>query len=110
MEHPLINNIDIIIVPKLIRNNYIEWIRNKYFSTNINDTFTKLNINFDFINKLTDESLYQLVCVIVFINTINTILNDINKLIEDTITITKEIDPIFEINDPTDYTNIYNDL
>jgi DNA-directed RNA polymerase subunit L len=110
MDHPLINNVDVIIVPKLIRNNYIEWIRNKYFSTNISDTFTKLQINFDYINNLNDDSLYQLVSVLVFINTINTILIDINKLIEETITITKEIDPIFEINDSNEYTTIYNDL
>ena len=110
MDHPLINNVDIILVPKLVKNNYIEWIRTKYFSEKLTDTFTNLNINIDFINNISDNSLYQLVCVLVFINTINKILNDINNLIQESMSLTQENDPIFNIEDPLEYTNIYNDL
>jgi DNA-directed RNA polymerase subunit L len=110
MDHPLINNVDIVLVPKLVKNNYIEWIRTKYFSTNLNDTFTRLNINIEDINNLNDDSLYQLVCVLVFINTINQVLKDINNLILEAITLTNENDPIYRIDDPNEYTNIYDDI
>jgi DNA-directed RNA polymerase subunit L len=110
MDHPLINNVDVVLIPKLVRNNYLEWIRNKYFSTNINNTLSTLNINIELINNISDSSFYQLVCVLVFLNTINTILTDINKLIQETISITNENDPIFKIDDSNEYSTIYNDL
>jgi len=110
MDHPLINNVDIVLAPKLVKNNYLEWIRTKYFSTNLSHTFSNLNINIDLINNISDESLYQLVCILIFINTINVILNDINKLIQESITLTQENDPIFIINEPNEYTHLYNDL
>jgi len=110
MDHPLINNVDIVLVPHLNRAKYSEWLSKNYFETGNNKTFNDLGINMNIINEMSDDIFYKFISTIVLLNTINNILSDINKLISESMELTKEIDPIFIINDNENYINKYGDL
>jgi DNA-directed RNA polymerase subunit L len=110
MEHPLINNVDVIITPHLIRDKYMEWIQKTYYGENISQTLQEIGINVDLLSRLSDESFYQLVATLIFIRSINMILNDIQKLIQETLELSGENDPIFSIMDSSDYHMKYSDL
>lgn len=110
MEHPLIHNVDIILVPHLIRPKYIEWIQQNYYTNKTNSTLQSFAFTMDNINNLSDSSLYQFVCISIFLNTINKILSDLQNIIQQSIDNTNEIDPIFTILDPPDYSSKYNDF
>jgi DNA-directed RNA polymerase subunit L len=110
MEHPLINNVDVIITPHLIRDKYMEWIQKTYYGENISQTLQEVGINVDLLSRLSDESFYQLVATLIFIRSINMILNDIQKLIQEALELSSENDPIFSIMDSSDYHMKYSDL
>lgn len=110
MEHPLINNVDIIITPHLLRDKYMEWIQNTYYSSNISQTLQEAGITIDLLSRVPDETFYQLVATLIFIRSINMVLNDIQKLIQETLELTGENDPIFIIMDSVDYHMKYSDL
>ena len=110
MDHPLINNVDIVLVPHLNRAKYSEWLSKNYFESGNNKTFNDLGINMNIINDMTDDIFYKFISTLVLLNTINNILSDINKLISESMELTKEIDPIFIINDNESYINKYGDL
>jgi hypothetical protein len=110
MEHPLIHNVDIILTPHLVRSQYIDWIQRNYFTDKINSTLQTLNITMETINNVNDDTFYQFVCVSIFLNIVNTILNDLQNLINQSNDLTNEIDPIFTINDSIDYYSKYQDF
>jgi DNA-directed RNA polymerase subunit L len=110
MNHPLINNVDIILTPHLVRDKYIDWINKNYYIDKPNSTLNSLNITIETITNLSDYSFYQFICISIFLNTINKILFDLQSLIDNSNDLTSEISPIFTINDPTDYYSKYQDF
>ena len=62
-----INNVDVIITPHLIRDKYMEWIQKTYYGENISQTLQEIGINIDLLGRLSDESFYQLVATLIFI-------------------------------------------
>jgi DNA-directed RNA polymerase subunit L len=110
MEHPLINNVDVIITPHLVRDKYMEWIQKTYYTENVSQTLQQIGITVDLLSRIPDETFYQLIATLIFIRSINMILNDIQKLIQETLELTGENDPIFSIMDTVDYHMKYSDL
>jgi DNA-directed RNA polymerase subunit L len=106
MNHPLIHNVDIIIVPKLTRNIHIQYISSHYVNQK---TFMDLQWSKTFIEQLPDEELYKLASVCYFVSAINRLIEHTNELIGEVGSIDM-VEPIMANLDGDSYFNKYADL
>jgi DNA-directed RNA polymerase alpha subunit/DNA-directed RNA polymerase subunit L len=106
MNHPLIHNVDIVIVPKLTRNIHIQYISSHYVN---NKTFMDLQWSKTFIEQLGDEELYKLASICYFISSVNRLIEHTNELISEVGSI-ELVDPVFTNLDGDTYFDKYSDL
>lgn len=106
MNHPLIHNVDIVIVPKLVRNIHIQYISANYVS---GKTFMGLQWSKTFIEQLPDEELYKLSSVCYFLSTLSRLIEHTNELIGEINSI-GQIEPVFVNMDGDEYFSKYADL
>ena len=110
MEHPLIHNVDIVVLPKLNRNEHISYMAEHYVGTK---TFSALQWNRTFLEQLPDEELYRLVCVCYFLSTVTALVEQVNAVIAEVPTLvnaTQLREVIYENMDGDTYFEKYSDM
>lgn len=110
MEHPLIHNVDIVMLPKLSRNEHVQFMTSQYVGKK---TFGSLQWNRTFLEQLPDEDLYKLACVCYFLSTISILVEQTNEIIADAsglATGKEPSDAIFVNTDGDEYFEKYSDM
>jgi DNA-directed RNA polymerase subunit L len=109
MEHPLIHNVDVVMLPKLSRSEHIQHMTSQYVGKK---TFSGLQWNRTFLEQLPDEDLYKLVCVCYFLSTISMLVEQTNSIIADVSGLSNEklSGAIFTNTDGDEYFEKHSDM
>jgi DNA-directed RNA polymerase subunit L len=105
MNHPLIEEIEFVLIPKTSVD-LVNEIRK--ISPNLPIEFT--NITFENLNELPEQSLRELLSILIFIKSINLCINDIKGLLNEFGEISNVKEPSFIIEDDKEYFDYFQNI
>jgi DNA-directed RNA polymerase subunit L len=105
MNHPLIEEIEFVLIP----NNSIDLVQEIRKISPVLPTEFK-NITFANLKELPEQSLRELLAILIFVKSINLCINDIKGLLKEFGEISDVKEPSFIVEDDADYFNAFVNL